>query len=92
MVKVTRRFSIPGVQYDYVTVEAEGDNPLEILRDIYRAYYLELAMISNMKGNDADLKKILDKIDDSVINIKSYVDYQYNPDIDMDKVEELPWD
>jgi hypothetical protein len=92
MTKVTRRFSIPGVQYDYVIVEAEGENPTEVLRDIYRSYYIELAMINLMKGRDIDLNEILDKIDESMIEIMSYIKFRDEADPDIESVEEVPWD
>jgi len=68
-VKITRRFSVPGSQYDYIVLEDEGE-PVDVVKRIWQAFYIELAMLAKLNGHDFDLESIYKSVETSSEYIK----------------------
>lgn len=67
--KITRRFSVPGSQYDYIVLEDEGE-PVDVVTRIWQAFYIELAMLAKLNGHDFDLEKIYNSVTEASNSIK----------------------
>lgn len=82
--RIERRFPIPGSSYDYIKIEEEGDSPLGILKDIWKAYYTELALMNKLQSNEFDILKVHKAIEDAVNNITA----DLLEDIDVSEFDE----